>query len=82
MRASTPADDEWIDVQAAARVTGWSEAAIRGRVARKQIPFRKIGEGRSARILFNRGELHDFIDKLRGCGVGEALANATRGGLR
>jgi hypothetical protein len=68
--------DEWIDVPGAARLTGWTEAAIRGRVARRQIPFRRLGAGRSARLLFNRGELLDFVDKLEGCRVGEALANA------
>jgi hypothetical protein len=64
---------EWLDVTGTARLLGLTEKAIRARVARRQIPYRRLG----ARIMFNRRELADFIDKLAGVDVGEALANAT-----
>jgi len=41
-------------------------------VARHQLPFRKLG----GRVVFRHSELLDFIDKLDGCSVSEALANA------
>jgi hypothetical protein len=73
----TPA--EWLDVTGASRLLGLTEKAIRARVARRQLPFRRLG---AARIIFNRAELVDFLEKLQGVGVGEALANATREGGR
>jgi hypothetical protein len=62
---------EWLDVTGAARLLGLTEKAVRARVARRQLPFRRLG---AARIIFNRAELIDFLDKLEGVGVGEALA--------
>jgi hypothetical protein len=74
--ALTPA--EWLDVTGATLITPWTEKAIRARVARRQIPFRRLG----SRIIFHRAELIAFLEKLDGVGVGEALANATRAGGR
>ncbi|HUF93616.1 MAG TPA: helix-turn-helix domain-containing protein [Candidatus Limnocylindria bacterium] len=62
---------ELIDVATVAAMLGTTEKAIRARVARRCIPFRRLG----ARIVFNRAELLDFLEKLEGVGVGEALAN-------
>ena len=72
--ALTP--DEWLDVTSASRLLGLTKNAVRARVARRQLPFRRLGAGR---IIFNRAELVDFLGKLEGVGVGEALANAMRG---
>ena len=63
---------EWTDVPGAATLLGLTENAVRARVARKQLPFRRLGPGR---ILFNLAELADFLGKAQGVGVGEALAN-------
>jgi excisionase family DNA binding protein len=64
---------ELLDVAGAAKLLGVSEKAVRARVARRQIPFRRLG----ARIIFRHSELIEFLTKLEGVGVGEALANAT-----
>jgi hypothetical protein len=42
---------------------GWSPRAIRGRVARRQIPFRKLG----GRVVFIRAEIEKFFENLPGC---------------
>ena len=65
---------EWTDVTGASTILGLTEKAIRARVARRQIPFRKL----HGQISFNRAELSEFLDKQPGCSLGEALANATR----
>ena len=67
---------EWLDVKNAARLLGLTEKAVRARVARRQVPFRRLG----GRVLFNRHELGQWLEKLDGCGVGEALTNASEGG--
>jgi excisionase family DNA binding protein len=61
-------------VAEAAHLLGLSDKAVRARAARHQLPFRRLG----ARILFPREELLDFLNKLDGVSLGEALANATR----
>jgi hypothetical protein len=74
-RAPRPAG-EWTDVKGAATIIGITEKAVRARVARHQLPHRRLGR-KNSQILFNRAELTDFLDKLDGCRLGEALANAT-----
>jgi hypothetical protein len=75
----TTTSAEWLDVAGATRLLGLkSEKALRARVARRQVPFKRLG----ARIIFSRAELYDFIEKLEGCRVGEAVANATCEGGR
>jgi excisionase family DNA binding protein len=72
--SSTPA--ELLDVASAARLLGVSEKSIRARISRRCLPFRRLG----GRVVFRRAELLDFIQKLEGCALDEALANATHGG--
>ncbi len=52
---------------------GMSEKAVRARVARRQIPFKKLG----GRIVFSRRELEEFIERGLdgGCSLDEALKN-------
>jgi hypothetical protein len=76
-RAPRPAG-EWTDVRGASTILGITEKGVRARVARQQLPFRWLG----GQIIFSRTELTDFLDKLPGVSVGEALsANAAREGL-
>jgi hypothetical protein len=57
---------ELLTIGGAAQVFGGSIATWRARVARRQVPFRRIGGGRG-RILFIRGELETFLQNLPGC---------------
>jgi hypothetical protein len=75
-RAERPAG-QWTDVKGATTILGLTEKSVRARVARRQLPFRRD----RGRITFNRAELVDFLAKLDGVGVGEALLNATRAGV-
>ena len=46
-------------------------AMLRARVARRIVPFRRLG----SRLVFRRADLKAFIAALEGCAVEEALAN-------
>jgi hypothetical protein len=71
-RAPRPAG-EWTDVKGASAIVGITEKSVRARVARHQLPFRRL----NGQIIFNRAELGDFLEKLNGVTLSEALANAT-----
>ena len=66
-----------LDIATAAQFAGWTEKAMRARVERGRVPFKRDGR----RILFIRDELEDFLRGLEGVDVKEALANerAARG---
>jgi hypothetical protein len=64
---------ELLDVAGAAELLGLTEKAVRARVARRCLPFRRW----AGRIVFRRAELLEFVEKLDGVGLGEALANAS-----
>lgn len=70
--APRPHVPELLALADAARLLALTEHAVRARVARHQLPFRELG----GRVVFRHSELLDFIDKLDGCSVSEALANA------
>ena len=64
---------ELLDVRALAKAWGITERSVRGRVARRLIPFRKIGN----RVVFLRCEIEAFITDLPGgCSLAEAKHNA------
>ena len=66
-----------LDVASTASFLGVTEKAVRARVARRLIPFRKWG----GRIVFLRTELMEFLESLPGCDLANALQNqATREG--
>ncbi|MEK6801909.1 MAG: helix-turn-helix domain-containing protein [Nitrospirota bacterium] len=66
-------DGSALDVRAAAAFLGISEKAMRARVTRRLVPFRRLGE--RGRIVFLRAELEAFLSALDGCPLDEALAN-------
>jgi hypothetical protein len=61
-----------LDVRGGAAFIGMSEKAIRGKVDRRLIPFRRLG----GRIVFLRHELEAWLIALDGCPLDEALTNA------
>jgi len=56
-----------LDVREAAALLGVTEKTLRARIARHQVPFRVWG----GRVVFVRGELERFLDKLPGCSLDE-----------
>ncbi len=64
-------DGALLDVAAAAALLGTSERTVRGRVARRLLPFVRF----SGRVLFRRADLETFLSTLDGCTTEEALTN-------
>lgn len=60
-----------LDVRGAAVFLGTTEKTLRGMVARRLIPFRRL----NSRIVFLRSELENFLVSLPGCQPTEAKAN-------
>lgn len=58
-----------MDVDTAAAFLGVSSRALRARIARRQVPFRKF----HGRVVLVRSELERFIDGLDGCTLEDAL---------
>ena len=70
-------DRQALSVVEAANLSGMTEKAIRQRIARRTLPFRKLG----GRIIFFKNELEEFLRDLPGCSVEEAKINTmARGG--
>ncbi len=66
-----------LNVVEAAHLVGMTPKAIRQRIARRTLPFRKLG----GRIIFFKNELEEFMRDLPGCSVEEAKINTmARGG--
>ena len=60
-----------LDIASASQLLGCTQKMLRARVARRVVPFRKLG----GRIVFRRAELEQFIDGLPGVTVAQAQAN-------
>lgn len=60
-----------LDVRTGTAFLGGTEKQTRGLVARRLIPFRRLG----GRIFFIKAELEEFIRKLDGCPLDEATEN-------
>ena len=60
-----------LDLHGGAEFCGWTEKAMRGKVERRLVPFRRVG----GRIVFIRRELEAFMTALPGCSLDEALSN-------
>ena len=60
-----------LDVRGAAELLGCTPKAIRKRVERRMIPFRRWG----GRLVFRTTELESFIAALPGCTLEEAQNN-------
>jgi excisionase family DNA binding protein len=71
---STDTADDLLTVPGAAALLGISEKALRARVARRSVPFRRLGR----RIVFMESELAEFVRSLDGVRVDEAIANIAR----
>jgi excisionase family DNA binding protein len=59
--ASAYANSSRVDVHGAAAYLGTSERHIRRLVEGRQIPFIKLGSGRSARLRFDTARLDEWI---------------------
>ena len=73
IRECTP-DRQVLSVAEAATLAGMTEKAIRQRIARRTLPFRKLG----TRCIFLKHELEEFLTDLPGCSVEEARTNVAR----
>ena len=60
-----------LDLRSATVFLGGTEKQTRGMVARRLIPFRRLG----GRIIFLRSELQAWLQNLPGCTLEEAQAN-------
>ena len=60
-----------LDMLTAAQFAGWIEKAMRARVERGRVPFKRDG----GRIVFLQDELEAFLRGLPGVSVKEALEN-------
>jgi len=60
-----------LDVRGASVFYGGTEKQTRGLVARRLIPFRRLG----GRIIFLRSELEMWLSTLDGCTLAEAKTN-------
>ena len=60
-----------LDVATAAALLGTTPKGIRARIARRTIPFKRLG----GRLVLLRHELENFVETLDGCSVSEARAN-------
>lgn len=60
-----------LDVRQGAAFVGATQKQMRGRVARRLIPFRRLG----GRVVFLRSELEQWLLSLDGCTLDEARAN-------
>lgn len=73
----TSTDQQALSVVEVANLVGTTPKAIRQRIARRTLPFRKLG----GRIIFFKNELEEFLRDLPGCSVEEAQINTmARGG--
>lgn len=61
-------------VKRTASYLGMSEAAVYAAVARRQLPFRKLGR----KLVFDIIELDAYMHQLEGVGVSEAVVNSAR----
>lgn len=60
-----------LHIPEAAQELGITEKALRARVSRRVVPFRRWG----SRIVFLRNELEKYLEELPGCQLDEALEN-------
>ena len=60
-----------MDLRTTTGFLGGTEKHTRGLVARRMIPFRRLG----GRIIFIRTELEQWLANLGGCNLAEARAN-------
>jgi len=60
---------EILDVSTGGKLLGFNEKTTRSKIARKQLPFRRLG----GRIVFIKSELIGYINNLPGCRPEECI---------
>jgi excisionase family DNA binding protein len=73
MRAHTT-EPKYLDIDSAAAHLGMTSRAVRARVGRGQLPFRRLG----GRIIIPRDELERYIRALDGVSASEAAEALAR----
>lgn len=64
--------ERYLSIDETAQRLNTTKKAIRARIARRQLPFRRLG----GRILIPEQELEDFFKALPGCAKEDALIAA------
>jgi excisionase family DNA binding protein len=70
MKERATAERRWLDVKGAAIYLSMTETAIYTAVARRQIPFRRLGR----KLVFDAVQLDAYLNGLAGVDVAEAVA--------
>ena len=70
------AERRWLDVKGAANYLSMTETAIYTSVARRQLPFRRLGR----KLLFDAAQLDAYLNGLAGVDVAEATARRLNNG--
>jgi hypothetical protein len=65
-----------LDVRSASQYLGWPEGVTRARIARKELPYRRLGRDGLGRIVLIKSELLAWLTALPGVTVEEAIARA------
>jgi hypothetical protein len=60
-----------LGVSETAQLLGMPDRALRGRISRREVPYRKLGHGENARVVFLRSELEEFLATLPGVSLSE-----------
>lgn len=69
--STQPEDEGWTDVASAAPLLKKSAKAVYADCGRGLLPHRRLGR----RILISRAELHEYIARLPGVSLAEAIEN-------
>jgi len=73
---ATTTERRYLDVKGAAAYLCMTEGAVYAAVARRQIPFRRLGR----KLLFDAVELDAYMHGLEGVDVSEAVARRLHNG--
>ena len=74
--AATTTERRYLDVKGAAAYLCMTEGAVYAAVARRQIPFRRLGR----KLVFDAVELDAYMHGLEGVDVSEAVARRLHNG--
>ena len=75
-RASGPRTlaGEVLDVREASRLLGFTERMTRARIARRELPHRRLGRDGTGRVVLLRSELVAWLDSLPGVRLEEVTS--------
>jgi excisionase family DNA binding protein len=74
--AATTTERRYLDVKGAGAYLSMTEGAVYAAVARRQIPFRRLGR----KLVFDAVELDAYMHGLEGVDVNEAVARRLHNG--